>query len=89
VSGEPLRGARDRQVRAQLQRALQQRCRQRVVDGQQRALRVSGGGQRRHVEHGETGVGRRLDPDERGTRQCGGDRVGVGRDHAHLDAARA
>ena len=81
-----LERAHHRVVGAELERALAQRARERVVDGDDRARGVGLGAERAQVEDVEPRVGRRLEPHERRARQRLAHGV-VGRGHEpHLDA---
>jgi hypothetical protein len=64
MSGQIFRHAVDNEVRAERERLLEERRRERVVDDQQRSGRMRGGGDRRDVIHQQARVRRRLDPDE-------------------------
>ena len=88
VAGQRLGGAEHRGVGAEVERALAERRRERVVDGEPAALRVDRVGDGRDVGDVERRVRGRLDPRERRARARGHDRVGVGGDEPHLDPAR-
>ena len=66
VATEVLRGRVHDDVGAELQRTLQVRRRERVVDDDARAARVRELRHGRDVDDGERGIGRRLDPHHRG-----------------------
>ena len=66
VSGQQLGRAVDHDVRAQVQRALQERGGQGVVDGDAHARGVRSAGQQRDVRDLEEGVGGGLDPEQVG-----------------------
>ncbi len=88
MTGQLLGAAGHREVRAELQRALAQRRRQGVVDGDQGPLRVGRVGEPPHVAHVETGVRGRLDPQQLRAVQHLQLGVAAGRRGAHLDAVR-
>ena len=84
VAGEVLGRARHRVVGAELQRALAQRARQRVVDGDDRALGVGLGGERARSSTSSPGFEGDSSPHERRTRQRRPHRVVGGGHEPHL-----
>ncbi len=88
MAGERLRRAVHDRVRAVVERALAERRRERVVDGEPAAGGVGGVRDRGDVAHVEPGIGGRLDPHQPRAVAGGDDRLGVGRHEPHLDAAR-
>ncbi len=78
MAGDVLRGRVHDDVGTMLERTLQQRRGERVVDRDDRAVLVCGANDRRDVGDLERGVGRRLEPHHRGIRARFGDRRRVG-----------
>ena len=64
---DELRGRVHHEVGAELERALAQRCRERVVDHDNRAALLRRRDQSRQVEHVEQRIRRRLEPDQIGS----------------------
>ena len=88
MPGELLGATGHGEVGAELQRALAERCRQGVVDGDQGAARVCRRGEPSYVAHVESRVGRGLDPQQPGAVENVELSVAAGRGGAYLDAVR-